>query len=360
MVYSFNTNLNFGNGYNTTTTVAQKSWEQAASKQMGEVSKTSDSVFSGVLGAAAFEGVFKSYSYIKDAKAATEGIKLGEIAKQAGKDISTNFSTIKTQGAGTWKSFADAKTAWSNAWTKTSANALKDSASKYAESFAKVNEEVSASYASLAQEAAKATTKEGLAEVESKLAQLNIKTSEAGLSSSKFGRLINKTKAGRNVTTKITKSVNKAVTENPISLGKFSKYAKGSGVGIMMVIDGAVELLTNVVPTFQQLGAKSGVKQIFKSGTKVAASAGGWVAGTAAATAIGTAICPGIGTVAGAIIGIAGGMLGSNIASKLVTKIFGKSELEKAASKPQLQAPKAVMNQQIYQQQYPQMYSYNA
>lgn len=299
MVYSYNSNLNFGNNYTTTATVAQRSWEQAAAKQMGEVTKTSDSVFSGVLGAAAFEGAFKSYSYIKDAKAAEKGIKFGGILKKAGNEISTNFGTIKTQGAGTWKNFGDVKNAWSNAWEKTSAKAAENAA--------------------------------------------------AG-TQSKFVKWVSGTKVGQKVTATIEKC--------PKTLGKFTKYAKGSGVGIMMALDGAVELLTNVVPTFQQLGAKSGVKQVFKSGAKVAASAGGWVAGTAAATAIGTAICPGIGTVAGAIVGIVGGMLGSNIASKLVSKIFGKSELEKAADKQQMQAPQ-IAYQQMYQQA-PQAYSYIA
>lgn len=304
MVYSYNGNVNFGNNYTTTATVAQRSWEQAAAKEMGEVSKTSDSVFSGVLGAAAFEGVIKSGAYIKQAKAAEEGIKFGQILKNAKGEICDNFGTIKdVYGNGKWKNFDTFKGSWKNAWEKTSANAAENVASG---------------------------------------------------SQSKLVKWISGTKLGQKVTATVEKC--------PKTLGKFTKYAKGSGVGIMMAIDGAVELVTNVVPTFQQLGTKSGVKQIFKSGTKVAASAGGWVAGTAAATALGTAICPGIGTVAGAIVGVIGGMLGSNVASKLVTKIFGKSELEKAADKQQLQAPR-VANQQVYQQMYqqvPQTYSYMA
>ena len=111
-----------------------------------------------------------------------------------------------------------------------------------------------------------------------------------------------------------------------------------SGAGWMAVIDGAMETFTNVVPTFQQLGAGAGFKQLGKSAVKVAAGAGGWLAGDAIGkgigAAIGTAICPGIGTAIGTFIGgFIGGMVGSAAAGKVAKAVTGKSELEKAQDK---------------------------
>ena len=108
-----------------------------------------------------------------------------------------------------------------------------------------------------------------------------------------------------------------------------------SGAGWMAVIEGGMELATNVVPTFQTLGAGAGFKQLGKSAVKVGAGAVGWVAGDAVGkgigAAIGTAICPGIGTTIGTFVGgFIGGMIGSAVAGKASKAITGKSELEKA------------------------------
>lgn len=108
-----------------------------------------------------------------------------------------------------------------------------------------------------------------------------------------------------------------------------------SGAGWMAVMEGGMELVTNVVPTFQTLGAGAGFKQLGKSTVKVAAGAAGWVAGDAVGkgigAAIGTAICPGIGTAIGTFVGgFLGGILGSAVAGKAAKAITGKSELEKA------------------------------
>ena len=116
-------------------------------------------------------------------------------------------------------------------------------------------------------------------------------------------------------------------------LGKAGAAFKKSGAGVMMVIDGAMELFTNVIPAFQAGGAKSGVKQLGKSTVKVAAGTGGFVAGSAAGKAIGAAIgsiFPGAGTVIGGMIGgFVGGLVGSSLAKGAAEKITGKSEIEK-------------------------------
>lgn len=109
---------------------------------------------------------------------------------------------------------------------------------------------------------------------------------------------------------------------------------KGTCAGWTAVLDGAIETLTEVVPTFQKVGAEAGFKQIAKSGTKVIAGTVGWVAGDVAGratgAAIGTLICPGIGTAIGSFIGgFIGGALGSSIAMEGARKITGKSELQK-------------------------------
>lgn len=114
--------------------------------------------------------------------------------------------------------------------------------------------------------------------------------------------------------------------------GKFGKLAKGSGAGFMAVIEGGLELFTEVIPAFKNGGAKSGIKQTGKSAVKVGASVGGWVAGAAAGAKIGAVIgsvFPGAGTVIGGVLGFAGGLLGSALFSGVAKKITGKSENEK-------------------------------
>lgn len=120
--------------------------------------------------------------------------------------------------------------------------------------------------------------------------------------------------------------------------GKFGKFMKSSGAGFMLAFSGITEALTEVVPTFKELGFKKGMKQLGKSSVKVVADTAGYVAGNMIGSAVGTklgaiigsAICPGVGTVIGSAIGFAGGMLGSFIAGKIVKPITGKSEREKS------------------------------
>lgn len=107
-----------------------------------------------------------------------------------------------------------------------------------------------------------------------------------------------------------------------------------TGAGWMMVMDGVIEIFSQVVPAFKEGGFSSGMKQIGKSTAKVAAGTVGWVAGDALGrgigAAIGTAIFPGVGTVVGSFIGgFLGGMTGCAIAGKGAKAIFGKNETEK-------------------------------
>lgn len=118
---------------------------------------------------------------------------------------------------------------------------------------------------------------------------------------------------------------------------KVGKFLKGGGAVFTAIMDGAIELGTNVIPAFKKGGFGAGMKQIAKSGAKVAASACGWAGGTCAATAIGAAIgsvFPGVGTIIGGAVGTAiGGILGSSICGGIMNKIVGKSEVEKIEEK---------------------------
>lgn len=140
-------------------------------------------------------------------------------------------------------------------------------------------------------------------------------------------------------------------TESP-TLSKVLKFGKGNGW--FAAISGAIELFTQVIPSFTQLGAGSGMKQLGKSTAKVGASVGGWVGGMAVGAAIGS-VLPGAGTVIGgaigAICGIIGGCLGSWGATKLTEEIVGKDELELAKEKQaKLLAEEASKNPETAQQ----------
>lgn len=119
--------------------------------------------------------------------------------------------------------------------------------------------------------------------------------------------------------------------------GKIGKFMKNSGAGFMLAFSGIIEGVTEVIPTFKELGFQKGIKQLGKSAVKVAGDTFGFIAGqqagVAAGTAIGTAICPGIGTAVGAVCGFVGGMLGSWAMGKVTKAVTGKSEREIEADK---------------------------
>lgn len=110
--------------------------------------------------------------------------------------------------------------------------------------------------------------------------------------------------------------------------GKLKGTMKSSGAGAMIAYAGISEVITEVIPTFKELGAKKGIKQVGKSAVKVTANAAGYVAGAKLGGTIGTAICPGIGTAVGAAVGFIGGMIGSFVTGKIATSIVGKNERE--------------------------------
>lgn len=163
---------------------------------------------------------------------------------------------------------------------------------------------------------------------------------------------------------KVGKILSKIPGYDKLRTTGFGQAMGKSGAGWMAVIDGGVETLTQVVPTFKQLGAGAGFKQIAKSGTKVVAGAAGWLAGDALGkgigAAIGTAICPGIGTAIGGFIGgFLGGIVGSAVVGKAAKAITGPNELEKAQKEQMAQATAKIENdpqskvalaQQAYQQ----------
>ena len=126
-------------------------------------------------------------------------------------------------------------------------------------------------------------------------------------------------------------------------LGTFKNFMKSSGAGMMLIFSGISEATTEVIPTFQELGAKKGLKQLGKSAVKVVADTAAFIAGEQAGmalgSAIGTAIMPGIGTAVGAVCGFIGGMLGSFVAGKATKALLGKSEREIA--KEQMQQEQA-------------------
>ena len=126
-------------------------------------------------------------------------------------------------------------------------------------------------------------------------------------------------------------------------LGKFGKFMKSSGAGMMLVFSGVTETCTEVIPTFQELGAKKGIKQLGKSAVKVVGDTAGFIvgeqAGMAIGSAIGTAIMPGIGTAVGAFCGFVGGIVGSFVAGKITKGLCGNSEREIA--KEQMQQEQA-------------------
>lgn len=137
--------------------------------------------------------------------------------------------------------------------------------------------------------------------------------------------------------TKATKGLNALAMKSP-GFAKGLHAFKAQGGGMMLLLEGGFEAISNVIPAFKQLGSKAGMRQLGKSTVKTAASVGGWVAGATVGTKIGAligSIIPGAGTAVGAVVGAAigtvcsllCGSLGSRLAKKGAEKIVGKDEL---------------------------------
>lgn len=130
---------------------------------------------------------------------------------------------------------------------------------------------------------------------------------------------------------KLNGAVKNFATKSPIT-ASILKHGKGNG--LFLGITAAVELFTNVIPTFAQLGVEKGIKQLGKSIVKTGASVGGWAAGAAlgakGGAIIGTMIGGPVGTFVGGLVGFIGGCVGSWLATKAANKVCGKNELDKA------------------------------
>lgn len=160
---------------------------------------------------------------------------------------------------------------------------------------------------------------------------------------------------------KASAAINTAAAGSKVGSACWNTF-KSNGGPMMLALEGATETITNVYPTFKQLGVKAGMKQVGKSAVKTVASVGGWVAGAAIGTKVGAAIgsiIPGAGTAIGAVAGAAigticsliGGTLGSKLAKSGAEKIVGKDELVLAQEKQAKQlAQAAQVNGQVLNQ----------
>jgi len=112
--------------------------------------------------------------------------------------------------------------------------------------------------------------------------------------------------------------------KNSAKVSKVLKCCKGNAA--FAVIAGGMELATNVIPTYKELGTEKGNKQLVKSTVKFGAEIGGFAAGAKAGAAVGASFGP-IGIAAGGLIG---GLIGGFIARKAANAVCGKDELVKA------------------------------
>lgn len=138
--------------------------------------------------------------------------------------------------------------------------------------------------------------------------------------------------------TKVSQATKDLAAKSPLFQKCKDAYDNEAGT-FMLVLEGGVETFTNVIPTFKQLGAKRGFKQLGRSTAKTLASVAGWVAGSVLGSKLGNVAGAAIGnTKVGAVIGaIAGkvgsyavGTVGQHYAIRGIEKVLGKSELEKA------------------------------
>ncbi len=152
--------------------------------------------------------------------------------------------------------------------------------------------------------------------------------------------------------TKLTQAKKDLAAKSPTFKKCMDAYNNEAGT-FMLVVEGGVEAMTNVVPTFKQLGTKRGFKQLGRSTTKVLASVAGWVAGSVLGSKAGNVIGAAIGNnKAGAVIGAVAGKVGSyavgtigqHYAVKGVQKVLGKSELEKAREEEAMKIAEAAQN----------------
>ncbi|MBR2525138.1 hypothetical protein IKE67_01605 [bacterium] len=152
--------------------------------------------------------------------------------------------------------------------------------------------------------------------------------------------------------TKLNQATKNLSAKSPAFKKCVDAYHNEAGT-FMLVIEGGVETFTNVVPTFKQLGAKKGFKQLGRSATKTVASVAGWVAGSVVGSKLGNVVGAAVGNnKVGAVVGAvaskvgsyAVGTIGQHYATKGVEKVLGKSELEKAKEEEAIRIAEAAQN----------------
>lgn len=349
-------NVSFGGGYNVSQ--YSKDLENAAKYAVGSSIVSSEvSPFEGfgiMLGITGLTEAPRMYKKIKEA---------GGIAKAWEADKATFKVDLEAKkallGNGGWKNPETIKGIWNNY----SANVVKEAiptGEKLAalENAAKTDPTAAKALfhykeaGRLAGEAVKNPAKaaEYIADADKALAVANHSAHGLVPATTKLGKIAQVTGKYTGLT-KLNGAAKGLATESKI-ISKALKFGKGSGV--FLAISGAVELFTNVIPTFTQLGAGKGLKQTGKSAVKVGASVGGWVAGAAVGAAIGSVI-PGAGTVIGgaigALCGLVGGLVGSWGASKVADKVVGKNELDIAKDEEaQKLSQEAKKNPEVAQQ----------
>ena len=152
--------------------------------------------------------------------------------------------------------------------------------------------------------------------------------------------------------TKLTQATKDLETKSSVFKKCKDAYDNEAGT-FMLTINGIVEATSNVIPTFKQLGFKRGMKQLGRSAVKTVANVAGWVAGSAVGTRFGQILGAAIGnTKVGAVIGAVAGKVGSyavgtigeHLTNKGVTKLLGKSEVEKAEEENAIAIAKEAQN----------------
>ena len=128
-------------------------------------------------------------------------------------------------------------------------------------------------------------------------------------------------------------------TESVSTLKKINNLMKSTGAIPLLIFSGLIEGVTQIYPTFSELGQEKGMRQVGKSLIHVTADTIGFIAGQQAGMAIGMAagsvLCPGFGTAIGAVAGFICGCFASHGVDEITKHFIGKSELELAKEENQ-------------------------
>lgn len=293
---------------------------------------------SAVSSMALFEGIPLLNLFVRNKK--TSGKLINENMKKLGELNKNASAQIKSQNVSKWQKFKD------YASYTTSSSEVYGNIKNVTKSEAEI--------AKLSKKLAK-TTEKTAKNPSSKSAQKSAEKIMKKLESAKKSLATSNDKLSESFNNAASKATNSAAKATTGKLAGFRNFMKSSGATVMLVFSGISELASEVIPTFKELGAKSGIKQTGKSAVKVVGDTAGYLAGAKAGTVlgtkIGTAIAPGIGSAIGAAVGFVGGLLGSFVAGKVTTAIVGKSEREIAADKQNdIDTAKIVNDEQMFEE----------